>query len=364
MTLDRRQFLGVAGTSLLHFSVSGCSGDFEPMFMDRNLLLPSTLGANSALGALDALKATAQSNTLRLLPEAESLDSLSGITRDWHDMHIQGIALRDDGFYVTTTQGHRILSCDYSNDNYYMRSVPPIELRCPYEHPGGIQTIGDHVAVPVYSSRYCGEVRYYDRYLTEIAPRTWVARRPYCVGVTNFVRGDGRTAYLLAVTVSKRGDRIWFYEADSEHLVDCTWRESPKTWWVHDADRRNWCDNTWRGCKNSMSLFSDGRGNIYLLALGNTGSKVATGTEFADLYSVHLDLDPKYYLKKLKSVELKKLGSGGMQPSARFGASARLVLSDNAVGIGLVSAGYKIQNISNAMNRIEIGMHGVNRPVA
>ncbi len=279
-----------------------------------------------------------------------------------HPPHNQGVAFRRQGFYLTTSSGDRIISCDLHEtfpDSFRVRKsirVTDHTTEEHYVHPGGIQTIGDYVAVPVINENGTGQVRFLNPDLDAPISAFETESAAFCVGVTN-VRANDRAIYIAAVSATEDGNEIWFYGARADSLSKCVWSAYPGPWRVETADTREWrnargaSDTKWHGCKNNLSLLSDRNGALYLLALGNTEAQ-AQGEDYADLFAV--DLSKKVSLRKLASVKLRGISNrsvtGYAQPSARWGCSARVIRANHVriASIGYSTAGPSVDLIEMA----------------
>ena len=154
--------------------------------------------------------------------------------------HLQGVAIHDRGIYLTSTQ--RI------SDGYDLRKVPAVlhfrrksvsvePIIGTYDHPGGIQAIGNYVAVPVwYSDQAGGEVLFFDETLRRQEFRVPITDpdseylKPNCVGIASVGRAKDMY-YVLAVGVKVRSedaanvkvDEIWFYfltpETEQQEMI-------------------------------------------------------------------------------------------------------------------------------------------------
>ena len=283
-----------------------------------------------------------------------------------HPPHNQGVAFRRHGFYLTTSLGDRIISCDLHEtrrDSFHVRKsirVTDHDTEEHYVHPGGIQTIGDYVAVPVVNENGTGQVRFLNPDLDAPISAFETESAAFCVGVTDVLAND-RAIYIAAVSAREDGNEIWFYGAQADSLSKCVWSAYPGPWCVETADTREWrnqrgaSDTKWHGCKNNLSLLSDRKGALYLLALGNTEAQ-AQGEDYADLFAV--DLSEGVSLRKLASVKLRGISSRRVyhygQPSARWGCSARV---DRANRVRIVSIGYA--TAGPGVDRVEMAQYTV-----
>ena len=241
--------------------------------------------------------------------------------------HIQGVAIRGsyamvttsvrDGFIVTATGDGREFAYETR------RAVNG------FDHPGGIQTIGDWLVVGV-EDRGRSEIRFYRyrerlklvKHLTIV--RDKLLGQAGSVGIANYKSSEGER-YLLAACPDPR--RVHFYRTQpGVPLSDpsCSFEAKPFLRWsaqrVPVKDRTDWKpDKSWGSYVNNMSLLADTSGQLYFLGLYRKGLT----RHYADLFAVDLDSTgtPRTVITKLSRVRVQCANGTGF----RWGASALVV---------------------------------------
>ena len=193
-------------------------------------------------------------------------------------------------------------------------------------HPGGIQAIGQYVAVPVYvqNGDARSEIQIWSHDLERRCAFAIPDKRAYCLGITNI----GDTGYLLAVVVEPDGREIRLY-----------WNDKRLT---HAGFRPVGTALLSQGYPNSISLLADVNGGAYLLGLYLRG-EAGVGADCADLYGIAPPNTRTGIVDTPASVH--RIGEkchltctpGMPQPCFRWGASARVVSDTEieVVAIGL-----------------------------
>lgn len=261
--------------------------------------------------------------------------------------HFQGIAIRDQYALVTTSAAEgAIIAAKGYQDKFLLDSVQPAGG---FGHPGGVQTLGSYLAVPVYdhpSHDRRAEIRFY-KYGSqiELVDHLTIKRRDkrfYCVGITNCTGADGEY-YLLAVVTHNEGDVIEFYRTEPGlPLSDrrCSFVKlaerggddhTPYKTWTYQAVQQHpenvadWQpDQNWGGYPNSISLLADEAGQVYFLGLHRSDS----GKDWADLFVLDIDAPEGKMLRKLANFHA--IANDGA--SFRYGGSA-LVTSKTTLSI-------------------------------
>ena len=261
--------------------------------------------------------------------------------------HFQGVARcggTGDGaanFFVTTSAENGLLlrgrievqrgeQCAFliqESKSVHPASAPPDSGKW---HPGGIQTAGEYVVVPVYSQagpRY-SEIQIWSPRLVRCEKTLVLNENAYCLGITN-VHDLG---HLLAVSVKEEGDRIRLFRTEDE-LSACNFGLVGTATVVP-------------GCPNSMSLIADTDNNVYLLALYLCG-EAGVGDDIVQLYRVGQWEDLLVSGNRDRVVKLVKIGSecnvkceaGAAEPSFRWGGSAHVMGDENleVIAIGVDS---------------------------
>ncbi len=261
--------------------------------------------------------------------------------------HFQGIGIRDHYALATTSAADgAIIAAKGHQEQFLLDSVEPAGG---FGHPGGVQTIGSYLVVPVYDhpeDDQRAEIRFY-KYGSqiELVEHLTIKRRGkrfYCVGITNCTGPDGEY-YLLAVVTHNEGDVIEFYRTEpglplsdqrcsfvkreergrDDHTPDKTWNYQTVEQDPQHAD--DWQpDRNWGGYPNSISLLADEAGQVYFLGLHRTRS----GDDWADLFLLDIDAPEGRMLRKLANFHA--IAKDG--PSFRYGGSV-LVTSKTTFSI-------------------------------
>lgn len=198
-------------------------------------------------------------------------------------------------------------------------------------HPGGIQSIGRCVVVPVYPNARpsCSEIQVWSDTLEQNCVFRITDRHAFAAGITNI----GATGYLLAVVVADDGKAIRFY-----------WTNDPLEGRVCVRPIGTVTPTT--GYPNGISLLADTDGNAYLIGLYSRGFG-GYGPDYADLYGVGgvgangPDPHSRLTVAKIgKSCNLE-CDPGGPEPAFRWGASARVISETDIeiVAIGMENYG-------------------------
>ena len=274
--------------------------------------------------------------------------------------HIQGIAKCSESprfFLTTSAQGGLLIPGLVVKDGYVLQERKEVRPNFndpdPREqpgdlHPGGIQTIGEHVVVPIYSSK--DEARFeiqtwtYDEAAkTMKCCATLVKQIPeekpsaasrknlasaYCIGITNV-----GNEYILAVGVERRGSYLHIYRGESV-LREFSYIDTVRTRRRHP---------------NSIALIADTEGSVFLLGMrcgpfrwfGRVGEWLreltGIGQDKIDLYKLYADgrltkPDPEGWLRRLEKPLHVKCRRGWEQPSFRWGGNACAV-SDSKIEV-------------------------------
>ena len=287
--------------------------------------------------------------------------------------HFQGVAIRDGFAMVTTSaEGGAIVSAKGNQKEFLLDNVEPTDG---FEHPGGVQTIGSYLVVPVYaheSDDRRAEIRFY-KYgpQIELVDHLTIKRdgkRLYCLGITDCTGPDG-DYYILAVVSHNEGHVIDFYRTEpgiplsdhrcsfvkpaERHLNDHT---PYKTWRYetiqHDPQQvADWQpDRNWGGYPNSVSLLADEAGQVYFLGLHRNDS----GKDWADLFLLNLDAPEVCMLTKLANLHVIAKDNA----SFRWAGSA-LVTSETTLSIFTCA-----RNAENDDQELTLNVfHGNNDPL-
>ena len=275
--------------------------------------------------------------------------------------HHQGIAKRD-GYVVFTSSGplshvappgttpgedYGYIASGKIDKEGHLKEVVEHGIGAAH-HPGGIQTIGDWVVVPVagypsgWSSKRKSEIRFY-KYKGEIHEerQLTICREGNAgsVGITNYGK-DGDERYLLA-TLPKDNEVHFYWTQPGVPLSDKDCRFSgPKQWKPSGK-----VAEIWKGYNNNCSLVADEEGNIYFIGLEKKEDH-----DYADLYKVCIDVNKECEAPKLSYIgSFKfKLKDGPMSsisfkdgPSFRWAASVLVTSSDN---VELIASAFDLQH--------------------
>lgn len=254
--------------------------------------------------------------------------------------HSQGIAQDDHGFFLTTTEPREGGCRDqilYYSDGCAAASAREV-VEEGFRHPGGIQTIGAYVAVPLWESGEStrGKVALYGR---DCKPRFDLIRstdhRPNAAGITD-TGSRKRLRYVLATVVDEKGEKIRFYRTQpglTKLQRDCF---DEHVEWV--------LPNDWDSSEtypNSISLFSDDKGNVYFLGMRTRGrtQALAAGPDVGNVYQVCWSEDGRHVtLERRYHIHFKLDGQSYSGPSPRWGASLRVV---GGTSVQIVFCGYE-----------------------
>ena len=220
-----------------------------------------------------------------------------------------------------------------------------------YSHPGGIQTIGDWVVVPVEGGG-TSEIRFYkykDQREDRQEKRLRICRNKTLgqagsVGIANYKRKQ-EERYLLATIPEEKKDgeqEVHFYWTQANMPLSdphCSFQR-PKVWKL--SKQCNAFQSKWRDYIDSISLVADEAGNVFLIGMDH--DKEAK-KDYADLYQIHInvnDNEEDVELTFLESFEFaipepecfkdSERSIFKLQPSFRWGGGV-LVISRNTVKV-------------------------------
>lgn len=240
--------------------------------------------------------------------------------------HLQGVAIRGSYAMVTTSaRGGFIVTATGDGREFRYETRRTVHG---FDHPGGIQTIGDWLVVGVEDQGH-SEIRFYRyREKLRLVNRLTIVRdralgQAGSVGIANY-KSSNQERYVLATCPDER--RVHFYRTQPGLPLSsrsCDFGTQPFFRWnaqrVPVRDRRDWKpDKTWHGYVDNMSLLADTSGGLCLLGLYKKG-----GDHYADLFSVAIESAraPRGVLTKLACVQFDCRGGAGF----RWGASALVV---------------------------------------
>ena len=309
---------------------------------------------NYAKAALEGLQKDGV--VAKVLGNGKSIPHATGSRR--LKKHLQGVAIRDSIATVTTATGDGLIlnskdDAGSTPDFSYLGEKPVPN----FDHPGGIQTIGSYLVVPVYmgqkteSAQKTTEVQFYEN-MRELKKAEHLTieldKRVYSVGISDAADENG-DFYLLALGVDSKGKVFDFY------------RSQPNLALNHQDCRFKFLKNSKfkkEGYPNSISLLADKANNLYFLGLHTTGrlASLGLGKDWADLYQINLQESGQKMFKKIANFHA--ICHKG--PAFRWGGSAR-VTSDSTISIfvcerNVQKSGSEIRlNVFRADNDPEFG---------
>ena len=293
--------------------------------------------------------------SLEALPQrSEELEGLYDPLSGWADAanergladHLQGIAVcegKPKRFFLTTSaRGGLILSGKITRDSdgnpQYVVDCQSAEVGG--NHPGGIQSFGSYVVVPVYdtnSKTIPPSLQLWS--FNDGTPNSLTGHplnvnleknEPYCAGLAH----HEQLGFVLAVGLHPKGRLVGLYRKDSGTLTD-------GGSFIHTCTIK-----TRKAHRNNISLCVDHNDQVCLLGFRLSGlySSLGFGEDRVDVY----ELPDSYWqsengsAKRRKSVRTftrhLKCRPGGEQPSFRWGASARVAKG----GLEIATCGYQI----------------------
>jgi hypothetical protein len=188
------------------------------------------------------------------------------------------------------------------------REFPSDGRSPPLRHAGGIQVVGDVLAVGLEDNQQKtrSEVQFWDvskveapvqlKHLT--VPRSGAAKDKTS-GAVGLVRRE--TDHLLAVA-NWDSRAIDFYVTSSASLSEpaCRFKQLVR-WHVDSAETSDWRPDASFGTYQAINLLGDSRGGLFLLGFNTTSA----GQDIVDLYRVRLDEAPDKLLQKLAQKQWK-----------------------------------------------------------
>lgn len=257
--------------------------------------------------------------------------------------HFQGMA-RYENYYLLThstaesTGGPgQLFLLDRVHEKEVMRFNLPEPTR---PHPGGCQVVGDYLAVELepYSdeSKNPPILRFY--WLGSMSNNREPTLLPAAIMIPGFLGGAGAIAitstgappngYVIGL---RTGNGATFFQVTNYLLDDPDLQlgepiEIKTDFYVESAGEKHGPDN--------MNLFTDTRGNLFLLALGGQGIlEDSIAWDWADLYQVHLK-DKKLQLLSSKKIDTSAFLHGFQGVHFRYGAGALILNSSQMMLYG------------------------------
>ncbi len=199
----------------------------------------------------------------------------------------------------------------------------------PYRHAGGIQVIGDYLAVGVEDNLERDRSRVY---FFDVSNPGEPIGEPI---VTIQREGPEKLATAGAVAVAKRArdyllivgswdsDTLDFYRSNGVALREpgCEFTYW-QTWSKNDARKENWCDDVW-GSYQNLNLMSDIHDRLFLVGYHCN----ADNEDRIDLYSLDLSKSPSEMIRK-ESSKIAKCKQGA---SFKYGGGVYIKDEDSLV---------------------------------
>lgn len=168
------------------------------------------------------------------------------------------------------------------------------------DHAGGLQIADGILAVGAEDddAKDRSQIRFYDvrdpsafdlqghLTFTRPGPGQTPRHERWTAGAVGLVKTADR--YTLVVG-SWNSDELDFYCSTSDDLRDtaCTFQHVG-SWSKHQADKSDWIDDNWEGYQ-SLNLVVGSRGRLFLIGGHRGGIGGHTGSDWLDLYELHLD---------------------------------------------------------------------------
>jgi hypothetical protein len=198
--------------------------------------------------------------------------------------------------------------------------------REPYRHAGGIQVIGDYLAVGVEDNLERDKSRVHFFHIASPEepigdPIITIQREgPEKLATAGAVAVAKRARDYLLIVGSWDSDTLDFYRSNGVALGECSSDGKSRckftywqTWSKNDARKENWCDDVW-GSYQNLNLISDIHDRLFLLGYYCN----ADIGDYVDLYSLDLSKRPSEMIRKESSKIAKckqgasfKYGGGG-----------------------------------------------------
>lgn len=262
-----------------------------------------------ARSAFATMNWTGLADVVRKRPGAPDIPSGDRLTE-----HLQGIAVLNGQLIISSS----------TRPGYLFGAIPAtaapgweVARRASaggYDHPGGIQAIGDHLAVPVYGGSGTPEVQIRRASGNFPVVNRIATGKPYCVGITDVVV-NGDHFFVLAVSVSSSGKTVHIYHSTPGQPLgspSCDFVLKQK---LVSRSPIN-VNRDFMGYPNSISLYADTAGGVYFVGLYNANF------DYADLFEVDLTVEKgKQMMNKLAHRKANRPNAAGF----RWGASARVV---------------------------------------
>ncbi len=226
-----------------------------------------------------------------------------------------------------------------------------------YRHAGGMQLVGDTLAVPFEnpSAGLDGYVAFYDL-AAPTKPKFRHALRIKStdrhLGAAGMVRLQDGT-YLLVVVNDAWSRTLLFYRSSARRLGADPGFSRIGAWKLSGASKAGWVDSWW-GRYQSINLIADAKGALYMVATGNN-FVAGVGQDWADLYRLKVTPGAP---GAAHSVRLIKVGKRRLKPGQQavpprdygsFDAAAgAYVAQDGSLYIYATEAANSLPKVSGA----------------
>ena len=319
---------------------------------------PSNRVLANRLAVIDEFHALSLAPIARNIPIYNMPNSRLGLVG-----HIQGVALVDRGQFFSSTADDGVLIRIDNGGGVSKCLIGKCENAA--YHLGGIQAIGDHVAVPIYKENGTtgGEVRFYSYSGSSLQEHEHLRlrlgdRHPYCVGIAN-VELEGNNHYILAIGVDEEGREVRFYSRKSDSFVESD--TTNDNWWQSDQYVTWWLDRgtlEHRRYRNNISLVADGEGALYFIGMHNhRGGISRSNRDVIDLFEVSGVVGSESATKTVhpvltcsETVRLTRKAHSGV--SFRYGASVRVTKGRHLELVA--SAMHTVRTAENPLGRLDI----------
>ncbi len=251
--------------------------------------------------------------------------------------HLQSASVQDDVAFLTSSVSNGLIYvAEKQQDGRFKAKQHATPTT--HNHPGGIQMIGDFIAVPEYTDSEGASVHFYDSRRDPLEPDTTTrvefnGKRAYCLGIANVSEGD-KEIYVMAVVTAGDGDDVAFFRSargdEDKPIGECQFEEIGT--WTHDeADLSEGIDDNWGGYGNTIALIATEDHKLYFLGAHIHNPSIldhlmrpAWGEDWVDLFRVDFSQPKEKWIKKVGNKHVKCVGGA----SFRYGGSARVSASD------------------------------------
>jgi hypothetical protein len=225
-----------------------------------------------------------------VLPAGQHFQGIQRLPRESREPQLLVITSSSD------TQPY-FVPCAMAEDWLSGRASSPVIIHTSqWNHAGGCQTVGHFLVVGVENlqTESGSEVQFWDCRQSPPQPKPMTIIRPPkghtstagAVGLSSFGQGAA-----LAVA-SYNADTVDFYTSEADPFAGSLLTKH-LTWKKDNADKTGWIDQNF-GHYQNVNLITQTNGELFMVAFDLGG-----GTDWMDLFSVHLEGHPRSALKKL-----------------------------------------------------------------